>query len=108
MYKLYLYCSHLMRRRLILACVVVMLGVITFSVVKSVMNPGSLLWSARLGSGGHAEQTTDSSNTRLRDRLHGLFSDIIIEARTPTALQDPAKGYPSFRTTNSFVTGSSP
>jgi len=61
-YKLLLCWRYLLTRYLALACIVsVMLGVATLIVVNSVM-------------GGFS--------TKLKDRLHGLLSDVLIEART--------------------------
>src|SRR5207244_1598911 len=60
MYKLLLCWRYLLTRRLAMACIIsVMLGVATLIVVNSVMSGFS---------------------TKLRERLHGLLSDIIIEA----------------------------
>ena len=60
MYKLLLCWRYLRTRYLALACIIsVMLGVATLIVVNSVMSGFS---------------------TKLRDRLHGLLSDIVIEA----------------------------
>jgi lipoprotein-releasing system permease protein len=60
MYKLLLCWRYLLTRYLALACIIsVMLGVATLIVVNSVMSGFS---------------------TKLRDRLHGLLSDVIIEA----------------------------
>src|SRR5712664_822007 len=60
MYKLLLCWRYLKTRYLAMACIVsVMLGVATLIVVNSVMSGFS---------------------TKLRDRLHGLLSDIVIEA----------------------------
>src|SRR6266478_6751724 len=59
MYKLLLCWRYLLTRYLALACIVsVMLGVATLIVVNSVMSGFS---------------------TKLRDRLHGLLSDVLIE-----------------------------
>ena len=61
MYKLLLCWRYLKTRYLALACIIsVMLGVATLIVVNSVM-------------GGFS--------SKLRDRLHGLLSDVVIEAR---------------------------
>jgi lipoprotein-releasing system permease protein len=69
MYKLLLCWRYLLTRYLALACVIsVMLGVATLIVVNSVM-------------GGFSQ--------KLQDRLHGLLSDIDIEARTYTGMSDP-------------------
>src|SRR5262252_8189063 len=60
MYKLLLCWRYLLTRYLALACIIsVMLGVATLIVVNSVM-------------GGFS--------TKLRDRLHGLLSDIVVES----------------------------
>ena len=60
MYKLLLCWRYLLTRYLALACIIsVMLGVATLIVVNSVMSGFS---------------------TKLKDRLHGLLSDVIIEA----------------------------
>ena len=60
MYKLLLCWRYLLTRYLALVCIVsVMLGVATLIVVNSVMSGFS---------------------TKLRDRLHGLLSDVIIES----------------------------
>src|SRR5436189_3270260 len=60
MYKLLLCWRYLRTRYLALACIIsVMLGVATLIVVNSVMSGFS---------------------TKLRDRLHGLLSDVVIEA----------------------------
>src|SRR5437763_3316641 len=62
MYKLLLCWRYLRTRYLALVCIVsVMLGVATLIVVNSVMSGFS---------------------TKLRDRLHGLLSDIVIEAQS--------------------------
>jgi lipoprotein-releasing system permease protein len=62
MYKLLLCWRYLLTRYLALVCIVsVMLGVATLIVVNSVMSGFS---------------------TKLRDRLHGLLSDVVIESRT--------------------------
>src|ERR1700692_2975108 len=59
MYKLLLCWRYLLTRYLALACIVsVMLGVATLVVVNSVMSGFS---------------------TKLKDRLHGLLSDIVVE-----------------------------
>src|SRR5260370_2154064 len=59
MYKLLLCWRYLLTRYLALVCIIsVMLGVATLIVVNSVMSGFS---------------------TKLRDRLHGLLSDVIIE-----------------------------
>src|SRR5580704_4488372 len=60
MYKVLLCWRYLLTRYLALACVVsVMLGVATLIVVNSVMSGFS---------------------TKLKERLHGLLSDVVIEA----------------------------
>src|SRR6516165_8423059 len=60
MYKLLLCWRYLLTRYLALACVIsVMLGVATLIVVNSVMAGFS---------------------TKLKDRLHGLLSDVLVEA----------------------------
>ncbi|MFO0880574.1 MAG: FtsX-like permease family protein [Gemmataceae bacterium] len=60
MYKLLLCCRYLRTRYLALVCIIsVMLGVATLIVVNSVM-------------GGFS--------TKLRERLHGLLSDVVLEA----------------------------
>src|SRR5438309_9417572 len=60
MYKLLLCWRYLLTRYLALACIVsVMLGVATLIVVNSVMAGFS---------------------TKLKDRLHGLLSDVVVEA----------------------------
>ena len=70
MYKLLLCWRYLQTRYLALACVVsIMLGVATLIVVNSVMSGFS---------------------TKLRDRLHGLLSDVLIEATTMDGFADPA------------------
>src|SRR5436853_4387023 len=62
MYKLLLWWRYLRTRYLAMLCIVsVMLGVATLIVVNSVM-------------GGFS--------TKLRDRLHGLLSDIVVEAKS--------------------------
>jgi lipoprotein-releasing system permease protein len=69
MYKLLLCWRYLLTRYLALACVVsVMLGVATLIVVNSVMSGFS---------------------TKLKDRLHGLLSDVIVESRTYDGFADP-------------------
>src|SRR5437870_10564510 len=69
MYKLLLCWRYLLTRYLALACIIsVMLGVATLIVVNSVMSGFS---------------------TRLRDRLHGLLSDVLIEANTFEGFSDP-------------------
>src|SRR5438132_13526226 len=71
MYKLLLCWRYLRTRYLALACIIsVMLGVATLIVVNSVMSGFS---------------------TKLKDRLHGLLSDVVVEAKSsegmPTATQ---------------------
>src|SRR5436305_8872916 len=69
MYKLLLCWRYLRTRYLALVCIVsVMLGVATLIVVNSVM-------------GGFS--------TKLKSRLHGLLSDILIEATTNDGFADP-------------------
>src|SRR5271169_844333 len=69
MYKLLLCWRYLLTRYLALVCVVsVMLGVATLIVVNSVMSGFS---------------------TKLRDRLHGLLSDVVIEAHGMEGFADP-------------------
>ena len=68
MYKLLLCLRYLRTRYLALACIIsVMLGVATLIVVNSVMSGFS---------------------TKLRDRLHGLLSDVLIEATTLEGFDD--------------------
>ena len=69
MYKLLLCWRYLLTRYLALACIVsVLLGVATLIVVNSVM-------------GGFSK--------KLKDRLHGLLSDVIIESRSFEGFPDP-------------------
>ena len=69
MYKLLLCWRYLLTRYLALACIVsVMLGVATLIVVNSVMSGFS---------------------TKLRQRLHGLISDVVIEANDYDGFWDP-------------------
>ena len=69
MYKLLLCWRYLLTRYLALVCIVsVMLGVATLIVVNSVMSGFS---------------------TKLRDRLHGLLSDLAIEAQFFDGFFDP-------------------
>src|SRR5437016_6471844 len=69
MYKLLLCWRYLRTRYLAFACIVsVMLGVATLIVVNSVMNGFS---------------------TKLRDRLHQLLSDVVIESPTMDGFGDP-------------------
>jgi lipoprotein-releasing system permease protein len=69
LYKLLLCWRYLLTRYLALVCIVsVMLGVATLIVVNSVMSGFS---------------------TKLRDRLHGLLSDVIIEAEYYNGFGDP-------------------
>jgi lipoprotein-releasing system permease protein len=68
-YKLLLCWRYLLTRYLALACVVsVMLGVATLIVVNSVMSGFS---------------------TKLKDRLHGLLSDVLIESFAQEGFADP-------------------
>src|SRR5262245_10577757 len=69
MYKLLLCWRYLLTRYLALACIIsVMLGVATLIVVNSVMSGFS---------------------TKLRHRLHGLLSDVLIEAQSFDGFGDP-------------------
>jgi lipoprotein-releasing system permease protein len=69
MYKLLLCWRYLLTRYLAFACIVsVLLGVATLIVVNSVMSGFS---------------------TKLRDRLHGLLSDVVIEAITYDGFVNP-------------------
>lgn len=69
MYKLLLCWRYLLKRRLALTCIVSMtLGVATLIVVNSVMSGFS---------------------TKLKDRLHGLLADVIIEGRFFDGFRDP-------------------
>src|SRR5476649_89399 len=69
MYKHLLCWRYLKTRYLALACIIsVMLGVATLIVVNSVMNGFS---------------------TKLRDRLHALLSDVVIEAQGLEGFHDP-------------------
>ncbi len=69
MYKLLLCWRYLLTRYLALACIIsVLLGVATLIVVNSVMSGFS---------------------TKLRERLHGLLSDVLIEARGLEGFEDP-------------------
>src|SRR5438105_12587172 len=69
MYKLLLCWRYLKTRYLAMACIIsVMLGVATLIVVNSVMSGFS---------------------TKLRDRLHGLLSDVVIEAHYMEGFADP-------------------
>jgi lipoprotein-releasing system permease protein len=68
-YKLLLCWRYLKTRYLALACIIsLMLGVATLIVVNSVMSGFS---------------------TKLRDRLHGLLSDVLLEANTLDGFDDP-------------------
>ena len=68
MYKLLLCWRYLLTRYLALVCIIsVMLGVATLIVVNSVMAGFS---------------------TKLRDRLHGLLSDVVVESRDPGGFDD--------------------
>jgi lipoprotein-releasing system permease protein len=69
MYKVLLCWRYLLTRYLALACIVsVMLGVATLIVVNSVMSGFS---------------------TKLRDRMHGMLSDVVVEAGTLRGMDDP-------------------
>src|SRR5262244_767311 len=69
MYKLLLCWRYLLTRYLALACIIsVMLGVATLIVVNSVMSGFS---------------------TKLRERLHGLLSDVVIESRVHDGFTSP-------------------
>jgi lipoprotein-releasing system permease protein len=69
LYKLLLCWRYLLTRYLALACIIsVLLGVATLIVVNSVMSGFS---------------------TKLRERLHGLLSDVLIEARGLEGFDDP-------------------
>src|SRR5438067_5185345 len=69
MYKLLLCWRYLRTRYLAMVCIVsVMLGVATLIVVNSVMSGFS---------------------TKLRDRLHGLLSDVVLEAWDADGFADP-------------------
>ncbi len=69
MYKLLLCWRYLLTRYLALACIIsVMLGVATLIVVNSVMSGFS---------------------TKLKDRLHGLLSDVLVESMTLDGFPDP-------------------
>lgn len=69
MYKLLLCWRYLLTRYLAFACIIsVMLGVATLIVVNSVMSGFS---------------------TKLKDRLHGLLSDVVIEGGTFDGFADP-------------------
>src|SRR5437899_3967322 len=71
MYKLLLCWRYLLTRYLALACIIsVMLGVATLIVVNSVM-------------GGFS--------TKLKERLHALLSDVLIESLTIEGFPDPEK-----------------
>src|ERR1700736_1608900 len=71
LYKLLLCWRYLWTRYLALACIVsVMLGVATLIVVNSVMAGFS---------------------TKLRERLHGLLSDVVIEAATLEGFSGPGE-----------------
>src|SRR5205807_4112483 len=71
MYKLLLCCRYLRTRYLALVCIVsVMLGVATLIVVNSVMAGFS---------------------TKLRERLHGLLSDVLIEGVYSDGFADPGE-----------------
>src|SRR6266581_1387258 len=69
MYKLLLCWRYLRTRYLAFACIIsVMLGVATLIVVNSVMNGFS---------------------TKLRDLLHGVLSDVVIEADSMDGMHNP-------------------
>src|SRR5438270_11811096 len=69
MYKLLLCWRYLVSRYLALACIIsIMLGVATLIVVNSVMAGFS---------------------TKLKDRLHGLLSDVLIESLVHDGFADP-------------------
>src|SRR5438132_8277285 len=69
MYKLLLCWRYLLTRYLALACIIsVMLGVATLIVVNSVMAGFS---------------------TKLKDRLHGLLSDVLVESLVHDGFADP-------------------
>src|SRR5215471_12742330 len=69
MYKLLLCWRYLLTRYLALACIIsIMLGVATLLVVNSVMSGFS---------------------TKLKDRLHGLLSDVLVESRAFDGMEDP-------------------
>lgn len=71
MYKLLLCWRYLRTRYLALACIIsVMLGVATLIVVNSVMSGFS---------------------TKLKDRLHGLLSDIVLESNTMDGFANPGE-----------------
>src|SRR5437867_1681771 len=69
MYKLLLCWRYLLTRYLALVCIIsVMLGVATLIVVNSVMSGFS---------------------TKLRERLHGLLSDVVVESLTHDGFANP-------------------
>jgi lipoprotein-releasing system permease protein len=69
MYKLLLCWRYLISRYLALACIIsIMLGVATLIVVNSVMAGFS---------------------TKLKDRLHGLLSDVLVESLLPEGFDNP-------------------
>src|SRR5262249_31948636 len=69
MYKLLLCWRYLKTRYLAMACIIsVMLGVATLIVVNAVMNGFS---------------------TKLRDRLHNLLSDVVVESFGMEGFDDP-------------------
>lgn len=69
MYKLLLCWRYLLTRYLALACIIsVMLGVATLIVVNSVMSGFS---------------------TKLKERLHGILSDLLVESRSYEGFADP-------------------
>jgi lipoprotein-releasing system permease protein len=70
-YKLLLCCRYLRTRYLAFACIIsVMLGVATLIVVNSVMSGFS---------------------TKLKERLHGLLSDVVVESLTYNGFPDPGE-----------------
>src|SRR3954447_25145132 len=70
MYKVLLCWRYLLTRYLALACIIsVMLGVATLIVVNSVMSGFS---------------------TKLKDRLHGLLSDVLVESLSVDGFPDAA------------------
>ncbi|MFN7890149.1 MAG: ABC transporter permease, partial [Pirellula sp.] len=69
MYKLLLCWRYLRTRWIALASIVsVTLGVATLVVVNSVM---------------------DGFTTQMQDRMHGILSDLVVEARSTTGLDQP-------------------
>ena len=76
MYKLLLCWRYLLTRYLALACIIsVMLGVATLIVVNSVMAGFS---------------------TKLKDRLHGLLSDVVVERPRWKAFPTPPRRWNRF------------